>query len=393
VKVLFTGVYKDGTGWGNAAQHYILALDAAGIDVVPRAIKLRPNYQVAVPERIRELEEKSDKDCDVVIQNILPDYFSYNKKLGKNIGLIFTETTHFDHTNWASRLNLMDEIWTGSRESIHACAASHVYRPIHVAPVPCDISKYTRMYDRINIPELKNKFVFYFIGEYTRRKNLTALLKAYNTEFSKHDDVILLIKTHVNGMSPAECERQVLEMIEQVKTQLRIHPKLGDYPNEIIITRDMNEEQIMSLHATCDCFVMPSFAEGWCIPAFDAMAMGKTPIVNDVGGLKDFMDEHCGWMIPNYPTSCFGMQPWTGHNKLYVGTESWWEIDVLELRQAMRCAYVRKDIRKEKANNGIDKAFDFSYSEIGKRLKAILEEREEPINYNTHLSKYHSVVK
>ena len=37
-KVLYIGHYKDGTGWGNAALNNILAMDAVGIDVVPRAI-------------------------------------------------------------------------------------------------------------------------------------------------------------------------------------------------------------------------------------------------------------------------------------------------------------------------------------------------------------------
>ena len=38
MKVLYIGHYKDGTGWGNAALNNILALNSAGVDVVPRAI-------------------------------------------------------------------------------------------------------------------------------------------------------------------------------------------------------------------------------------------------------------------------------------------------------------------------------------------------------------------
>ena len=71
MKVLFIGVYKDGTGWGNAAQNYILALDAAGVDVVPRAIKFN-DRQAEVPQRILQLEKKSSKGCTHVIQNVLP---------------------------------------------------------------------------------------------------------------------------------------------------------------------------------------------------------------------------------------------------------------------------------------------------------------------------------
>ena len=38
MKVLYIGHYKDGTGWGSAAIDNILALDAVGVKVVPRAI-------------------------------------------------------------------------------------------------------------------------------------------------------------------------------------------------------------------------------------------------------------------------------------------------------------------------------------------------------------------
>ena len=69
MKTLFVGVYRDGTGWGNAAQNYILALDAANVDVVPRHIKLN-NNQADVPERILELEKKDISGCELVIQNI-----------------------------------------------------------------------------------------------------------------------------------------------------------------------------------------------------------------------------------------------------------------------------------------------------------------------------------
>ena len=43
MKVLFIGCYRDGTGWAKAAGDYILAMDAAGIDVVCRPLKLNDN--------------------------------------------------------------------------------------------------------------------------------------------------------------------------------------------------------------------------------------------------------------------------------------------------------------------------------------------------------------
>ena len=56
MKVLYIGNYKDGTGWANACINNILALDAAGVDVVPRAITFN-NSAGGCPQKILELEE------------------------------------------------------------------------------------------------------------------------------------------------------------------------------------------------------------------------------------------------------------------------------------------------------------------------------------------------
>ena len=94
MKVLYVGCYRDGTGWGQAAIDYILSMDAAGIDVIPRPIKLNQRRYIP-PKRILELEKKSTSGADVCIQHTLPQYMEYTNKLKKNIALYATETSDF----------------------------------------------------------------------------------------------------------------------------------------------------------------------------------------------------------------------------------------------------------------------------------------------------------
>ena len=84
MKVLYIGCYRDGTGWAQAAVDYILSMDAAGIDVVPRPVKLNER-KPELPQRILELEKKSDKNCDVCVQHVLPHMLDYNGRFKKNI--------------------------------------------------------------------------------------------------------------------------------------------------------------------------------------------------------------------------------------------------------------------------------------------------------------------
>ena len=370
MKVLYIGVYKDGTGWANAAQNYILALDAAGVEVVPRAIKQSYQYGEVNP-RILELEEGNIHDCDIVIQNTLPHLMEYSGAFSKNIGLYFTETDNYKQSSWPSRLNLMDELWVCNEQMVDAARASGVTTAIKVAHVPCDISQYEQSDVGINsFGELStDRFRFYFIGEIIRRKNIVALLKAFHLEFGVSEPVDLVIKANF-GENEEECKNKLTETTNEVKRHLKIYKDIEDYKKEIIITKYLSQKELFDLHNCCDCLVAPSFAEAWCIPAFDAMALGKTPIVNDTGGMKSFVTEDNGWLIRNQKEPAFGM-PDTFHD-LYTGHENWWNIDILDLQRAMRQAYTDKSAKSRKASEGIADRYNFSHEIIGEKMKGYI---------------------
>lgn len=395
MKVLYIGNYRDGTGWSHAAIEYISALITAGVDVVPRAVRDNDS-NIEPPQDILEREQQSSRDCDVVIQHVRPDNMEYNGHFNKNIGIYFTETSHFRRSNWAAHINLLDEAWLANEQMFEAAKNSGVTIPLKLAPIPCDTSKYAQRYEPYPIPAIKDTFVFYTIGELNRRKNLVALLKAFHLEFNLQEPVSLLIKASLPGHSPMEANRHLSKIIEDVKANLKLYPFSNLYHDEILITQHLTEQEMMRLHASCDCFVSPSFGEAWSIPAFDAMAMGKTPICTDVGGMHDFLlvkprmewdDEPfidyashhvepaqvAGWLIPSYPTPVFGMtEGFPPH--LFIGDETWQDISIPHLRQAMREAYSDTKTRKEKAILGIERAYDYGRDILGVKMKKLLEQ-------------------
>ena len=260
MKVLYIGCYRDLTGWGQAAIDYILAMDSVGIDVVCKPLKLNKNL-AAIPERIVELESKDSSGADVCIQHVLPHY--------------------------------MDEM-------VEASKRSGVNLPIKVIPHASDVSKFSSNPEPLNIPQIENKFTFYFVGDFTLRKNLGALLKAYHLEFTGNEEVSLIIKTSQYGIPEMECVEKVRKICSEIKLNLKLYPSLEQYREELIITNRLTDEEMHGLHVACDCFVMPSYGEAWCIPAFDAMGFGKTPICTDTGGMTDFIgkgDEAGGILV------------------------------------------------------------------------------------------------
>ncbi len=367
MKALYIGVYKDGTGWGKAAQDYILSLDAAGIEVVPRALKLN-NRQTRVPDRILELERQSDKNCDVVIQHVLPHHMDYSGHFGKNIGLYVSETSHFCLSSWPIHLNAMDDLWVPNSSMAKLATKSNIKHSPHIVPHATDTEKFLGSYEYVLPEELKDRFVFYFIGEAVARKNLKALLIAFHSEFDGNENVGLLIKSTIPGLNDEQAKMEIEALCAHVKDSLKIFPSRDSYIEETIITEYMSEEELMNIHFSCDCFVMPSYGEAWCIPAFDAMGMGKTPIVNNAGGMCDFIDDSVGALISNREEPVFGMLETFAD--IYTGAENWWSIDILELRKKMREAY--ESDWGDKSEAGFDRAFEFSYYNVGKTMEEAL---------------------
>ena len=286
MKVLYISNYKDGTGWGNAATDYILAMDSVGIDVVCRSISFNGEKGEVHP-RILELERKSSRHSNVCIQHLLPHMLDYNGRFEKNIALYESETSNFKSSRWTEYINTMDEAWVVNKQMSEASLSSGVESPIRIIPHTFDTSKYDKEYKPLDIPymDIENKFVFYFIGEAIRRKNIFALIKAFHLEFDVDEPVDLIIKASKGGMSDDDCGKYIKELCDTAKENLKLYPSNDLYKSEFITTGFLDNEKMMRFHKTMDCFVMPSYGEAWCLPAFDAMAMGSTPICTNVGGI------------------------------------------------------------------------------------------------------------
>lgn len=385
---MYVGVYRDGTGWSKAAQDYILSLDAADVEVVPRPLKLNDS-RYPIPKRIEELEDRSAVGCDAVIQHVLPHQMEYDSRCGKNIGLFASETSNFRATPWPERLNLMDEVWVINRQQAEACKASGITRLVRVVPHATDITRFQRNYEPL--PDLKanleGNFAFYTIGELVRRKNLPALLKAFHLEFAPSEPVSLVIKASLPGGTPEQSAQKVLEVTTEVKRALKLYPSAEHYHREHVITQRFSEEAMMRLHATCDCFVSASFGEAWCLPAFDAMAMGKTPIVPNSTGFRDYISwpkqpmvgnewaaaswEKSGILVDCRPEPVFGV--FDTFTELFTGREEWGAVSIPHLRSTMRTVYESAQLRAKVSEAGMERAYDFSYEKIGQQMRKFLE--------------------
>lgn len=381
MKILYIGHYRENSGWGQAARDYIKALEAAISEYNESEIeKTVPDFICLVCRPVilagghpatefKKYEDNTTQDVDYCIQHILPHHMVPTDKFKKNVGLFVTETDVCFEA-WDARLRLMDELWVPNKEmEVWFTTFNHLGPQVKVVNHATDKDKFKKDYPKLQVSELDCTYKFYFIGEFTRRKNIAAMLEAFHTEFNPNEPVSLIIKTSVPGKDAKEAQQIVQSYISKVKKSLNLYPRESDYHRELVITDRLSDEQIYGLHKYGDCCVAPSFGEAWDIPAFDAMGFGKHPICSKVGGHNEYInqkDSFSGMLIPTHTDIVTAVEsPIPG---LFTGRETWQAIDKIELKKAMRYYY---NVQNKPEIQDVGK---YSYMSIGRQMLKALQE-------------------
>ena len=363
MKILLLSSYEEGnSAWSRAAQNMCRALDLAGADVVPRSYKLNAT-EPNVHDRVRELEAGTEEGCDVIFHIGLPHHFSWDSRF-LNVGYYFTESRDYSYSDWVSYANLMDLLIVPNSYAHEAALTSGVKKTVRTCPVPMDMDLYS---DREPLEQIRqfsyDDYLFYFIGDASTRKDLTGLLKAFYTEFTRNEPVNLVIKVGKYDTHPDQIREQVKNTVMGIQEGLRTSQA---YSAPIIVTEELTQEDLFRLHATCDCLVSPSHGEAWGFNVLDAMGMGNEVITSSTGAFKEYSPH----MVPSYPTTAFGVDSFPG---LMTAHEQWETIDIKKLQEAMRIEY------NYPGRNGQAKSIvrDYNLLEVGIRLKKIIEEKYE----------------
>jgi len=389
MKIAYLSVYRDGTGYASAAIDNITVMEKVGYDVVCRPIRMTksPPKDECI---VKHLEKKNLKNIDVVIQHCTPCTFVPLKDI-RNIGVFDWETDTVCR-QWADSLNQMTEIWVPSIQNKAACSKGGVTIPIKIFPHSCDIEKYKNKPVTPDMEILKDKCVFYFIGENTRRKNIAGLIRGYYAAFTNQENVLLIIKTTLPGLGSEKGMRMMEKLVVDMKKATHIHLDEKKYPKIMIIVERLSNEQLAQLHASCNVFVSVSHGEGGNIPAMDAMGYGNPVILSNWGFHPELCycqaDRYwepkketfihpgvidCGWLVDGQLTYCLGQL--NGFDYMYTGTEKWFDICLPDFTKILGQAYLEwKDGTLNNRGNAAKKRIkDFSHENIGVILKGLLK--------------------
>lgn len=372
MNTLFVGPYRQKDGWGFATQAYIKAIATKHQNLTTRPIYLSTPDLSFDDKEIISYENNFYDNYDVVIQKTLPHCLFLNKSYTKNIGLFVLETNNISQSSCIYNINTMDEIWVPSKIEQQCLMKSGVTKPIKIISQPLD-TKFIESHKEYRLemnPIINNMFKFYFIGENIYRKNIKDLIIAFNLAFDYAEPVCLIIKTNTGSSNRNEYHKAFEKQIDEVKQSLGISKK---YKKEILITDHLSYKDLIGLHNSCDCFIAPSYGEAFCRPAAEALVLGKTPIVNQNTGMKDYIDNTNGFLVKSYKTPVIqNSRTLSSDFDIYNANEYWYQIDIYDLIDKMKEVYNMslKNTKEllEKKQNGISSLNNFSYENIGSKL-------------------------
>lgn len=130
----------------------------------------------------------------------------------------------------------------------------------------------------------ESKFTFLFVGRIVKDKGINELVGAFKKLYSEYPDIrLILVGPYEDNLDPISQESR---------------DAISAYADIMAVGKKMGEE-LLAYYTVADCFVMPSYREGFPNTVLEAGAMGLASIVTDINGSREIIvDGENGMIVP-----------------------------------------------------------------------------------------------
>ena len=139
--------------------------------------------------------------------------------------------------------------------------------------------------DRFSVKKDAGVFTFVFVGRIVGDKGINELVEAFVKLHDKHNNTkLVLVGNYEHNLDPvSDKTRQLIETNDGIEAR---GAKYGD--------------DLLQMYVDADCFVMPSYREGFPNTVLEAGAMGLPSIVTDINGSREIIEnEKNGLIVPS----------------------------------------------------------------------------------------------
>ena len=180
------------------------------------------------------------------------------------------------------------------------------------------------------------------------------MFKAFNEEFSKDENVELLVKVNpAYGVVNFDEELKKLGMVDR-RANISINADNIDY------------KDLKDFYNKGDVFVTTSQAEAFNLPCIEAMACGKPVIATEFGGQSDYVNDENGWILKE------GNMKEVFWDVQYEGI-SWKVPSIPEIRKVLREVYNDKIHVVIKGVKSLRTAKEYTWTNSALKAKQFLD--------------------
>lgn len=363
-RVRFNGRPTNTSGYGRATSSFCAAFSESNIDTNFESLK-------SIPKNLNLSSYSGLPDIDFSIR--MPRFKAKSADCRYRIGYFYWETDSIP-LSWADDIRKnVDELWVPCNLVKDACVKAGFRGPIEIVPtplahnadhLPVGVPSYASS-DRILS---EDTFKFYSIFQWNQRKGYETLLLSYFEEFSKNENVVLILK-----VNPIDHKFHGLSRIKKdiTKAKRLTKRRASALPRVFLCTEYLDDEHINGLHRECDAFVLPHRGEGWGMPIHSAMMNESLVITTKYGGITEFLGEETALIIDHKIAPARKMS-WTN---LYSDTQNCAYPSGEHLKKLMRASFAGNRLFSDKVANAKCLAEDFSINNCIDTIESILGQK------------------
>ena len=117
-------------------------------------------------------------------------------------------------------------------------------------------------------------FTFVYVGRIVRDKGIDELVEAFVKVRQVHKARLVIVGRREDNLDPVS--EKTLKLMEKCADIVCVGPKYG--------------QDLLAQYAAADCFVLPSYREGFPNTVLEAGAMGLPSIVTDINGSREIVE-------------------------------------------------------------------------------------------------------
>jgi glycosyltransferase involved in cell wall biosynthesis len=182
-----------------------------------------------------------------------------------------------------------------------------------------------------------------FVGSEYPRKNFAGLDESFNKLKSEGEFTNLkLVKVGRAGRPEAKFREHTLQVVEELGLS-----------NEVVLTGYVAREDLPAYYSGAECFVLPSFYEGFGFTPLEAMACGCPVVVSNVASLPEVVGEAAIQVNPH---------------------------DTDDIARALRRVLTDEQLKRELVAKGLEQAKQFSWEKTARGTLRVYESVEHSLS-------------